>query len=813
MKRILTGLMALLLAACAANPSTPRPITTPSPTITVPTLPAGVTPSETPSPTYTPSPTPTPEVRLKTGDQAFFDGDYVHAQTEFQAAFTTTTDPDMRAAALWGLGRVEYTVGNNGKALEDLSNLANNYPGNPNAVRAYFIMGEIYMSLERYAEAAQAFTFYIAMRPGVLDSLAQERRGDAYNSAGNFAEAISAYKIALAASHTGDDTALQIKIAQTYTSSGDTTTALNLFDSIAQATSNDYVKAQLDLLTGRVYLSMGQTDQAYLRFQDTVSKYPLAYDSYSALVALVDANIPVDDMSRGLVDYFAGQSGNAVDAFQRYIDANPNNDGTAVYYKALAFYALGQYDNAILTWDTFITNYPDNPHWAAAWNGNSSLPGRAYTQWYWLDQYDLAAQTLLTFIKQAPNDPNAPIYLMEAARILERSMKLEDAASTWERVADEYSNSDLVPQALFWAGIARYRDDKYDQAIVTFQRDLQLSTATADQARAYFWIGKTQQVLGDGVSAQSSWQQAASLDPTDYYSLRSQDMLIKRSAFDSPPATNLSVNLAVERTEAEAWLRVTFSLPTNTDLSTPGDLLADPRLVRGTELWNLGMEDEARLEFEDLRIGVAQNPADSYRLANYLLDLGLYRPAITAIRQVLTMAGMNTQSQTLAAPAYFNHVRYGLYYQDLIIPAAQQAEFDPLFLFSVMRQESLFEGFVRSSAGARGLMQITPDTGKFISENLDWPADFTSDDLYRPTVSITLGATYLSQQRLRFDGDIFTALAAYNAGPEAAPIWRDLSGSDSDLFVEVIRLEETRNYIRSIYEIYSMYRSLYGTIP
>jgi soluble lytic murein transglycosylase len=208
-----------------------------------------------------------------------------------------------------------------------------------------------------------------------------------------------------------------------------------------------------------------------------------------------------------------------------------------------------------------------------------------------------------------------------------------------------------------------------------------------------------------------------------------------------------------------------------------------------------------------------QDPAESYRLANFLRELGLYRPAINAFRQVLTLAGMTTQAQTLAAPTFFNHIRYGLYYQDLVVPAAEQAKFDPLFLFSVIRQESLFEGFVRSSAGARGLMQITPDTGKFISDNLGWPPNYTSDDLYRPLVSISLGTTYLEQQGLRFDGDLYTALAAYNGGPENSSVWRSLSGSDSDLFLEVIRFEETRNYIRSIYEIYFMYRSLYQVFP
>jgi soluble lytic murein transglycosylase len=754
-----------------------------------------------------------PEVRIKTGELALFNGDTMLAEEEFKAALSTSTDPSLRAAALWGLGRLRTIAGNKGQALEDLTRLILEHPENLHAKRAFFLLGEIYMSLGRYDEAVQSYSSYLEARPGILVSFTLERCGDASSAAGKYTEAIGAYQKALESADFGDDTTLQIKIAQTYALSGDPTTALEQYDLIAQATSNDYVKAQLDLLAGQAHLSRGETDQAYSFFQDAVNKYPLAYDSYSALVALVNAGIPVDELNRGLVDYYAGQSGYAVEAFQRYIDEHPDNDGTALYYMALAYYDMGQFENAILKWDAFIDGYPENPHWAAAWNGSSALPGRAYTQWYWLGEYEPAANSLLAFINRAPNDPNSPIFLMEAARILERNGKLEEAANTWDRVADEYPNNDLVPQSLFWAGIARFRAGKFDQAMVTFQRDLQFSSTASDQARAHFWIGKTQQSLGDAASAQTSWQQAAALDPTDYYSLRSQDMLSKRPAFAPPTTVNLSVNLAEERENAEAWLRVTFNLPPDTNLSSFGTLPSDPRLVRGTELWELGLKDEARLEFEDLREDIVDNPIANYQLATHLLELGLYRPAITAMRQVLSLAGMNTQLQTLAAPVYFNHVRYGLYYQDLIEPVSKQAGFDPLFISSVIRQESLFEGFVRSDAGARGLMQITPDTGKFIADNAGWPVDYTSDDLYRPIINIGLGVNYLQKQRNRFNGDFFAALAAYNAGPETAPIWQELSGPDTDLFLEVIRFEETRTYIRSIYEIYYMYRLLYATAP
>ena len=807
-RRILTGFLAFLLAACASNPSQPKTSSTSTPTaVPSQSLRSVILPTNTPSPTLTPSPTPTPEFHVKTAEQAFFDGDYLRAQAEFQAALTIASDPETRADALWGLGSVYYAAGNNGKALEDLEILGKTYPDNPNAARGHFLMGEIYMTLERYGEAIQAYTSYLAKRPGVLDSFVQERLGDALISAGNYVDAISAFKTALAAPHIGDDTALKIKIAQAYANSGDSTTALSLYDTLAQESSIDSVKAQVDLLTGRLFLSQGQTDQAYQRFLDSVDKYPLAYDSYSALVALVNANIPVDDLNRGLVDYYAGQYGYAADAFQRYITANPKNDGTAAYYHAMSMLKLGNYLEGVQELTIFINNYPDNENWQSAWGE------KADTQWSELGDYIAAAQTYLDYAKAAPDIMFAPQAILNAGRNYERADRLDDAAHVWESLADSYPGSNLVPQALFWAGIVRYRAAKYDQSLVTFQRDLQFSTAVEDQARAYFWIGKTQQVMGDSMSAQSSLQQAASLDPTDYYSLRSQDLLLKRPAFDPPASTNFTVDLTKERTQAEAWLRVTFNLPTDTDLSTPGTLLSDSRLVRGTELWTLGLEDEARQEFEDLRTTIEQNPADSYRLSNYLLDLGVYRPAINASIQVLNLAGMKTLSQRLAAPVFFKHVIYGLYYQDLVIPAAEQSGFDPLFLFSVIWWESNFEGFVRSSASARGLMQITPDTGQFIADNLGWPPGYTTEDLYRPIINITLGVKYLSDQRLRFNGDLFTALAAYNAGPGSANIWRDLSGPDSDLFIETIRGEETRNYIRSIYEIYSMYRSVYGTVP
>jgi soluble lytic murein transglycosylase len=361
--------------------------------------------------------------------------------------------------------------------------------------------------------------------------------------------------------------------------------------------------------------------------------------------------------------------------------------------------------------------------------------------------------------------------------------------------------------------IINHREGDTLSARDLFDRSLSISVSAEDQARAYLWLGKTHQKLGESEAAMSAWREAQTRDPSGYYSERARDLLIERAPFAPAASVNLSPNLSAERADADAWVRLTFNLTPDVDLSNLGPLATDERVTRGAELWELGLLEDARLEFESLRLQLElnQDAVSSYRLANYLFDLGLYRSAIFAARQTLTMAGLDEHTESMMAPPYFSHVRYGLYYSDLVIPDAQTNNLDPLFVFSVIRQESLFEGFVNSNAGARGLMQIIPETGAQINFELIWPRNYDDNDLYRPNVSVTFGTHYLAKNRGLLNGDLYAALAAYNGGPGNAQAWKELAGDDPDLFLETVRFEETRNYIRNIYEIFVIYKRLYGT--
>jgi soluble lytic murein transglycosylase len=256
-------------------------------------------------------------------------------------------------------------------------------------------------------------------------------------------------------------------------------------------------------------------------------------------------------------------------------------------------------------------------------------------------------------------------------------------------------------------------------------------------------------------------------------------------------------------------LRETFELPAETNLESPGLLANDPRFQRGLEYWSLGLYETGKAEFEALRLDLDGDPAQTFRLIPALVDIGLYRSALVATNSLLKSAGMENAS-ALEAPEFFSRIRFGTYYLDWVLPAAEYRNFDPLLVWALIRQESHFEGFAESGAAARGLMQIMPSTGAQLAADLGWPDDYTDDDLYRPYVSIVYGTTYLARQRLYFEGDFYNVLAAYNGGPGNTIGWNELAPNDPDLFLESVRIEETRNYIKLITENYYIYKWLYG---
>jgi soluble lytic murein transglycosylase len=792
-------LLLIILGLACAVPFNVTGIATATPTLTA-TPTSSPTPTEIPTPT--PTPTPLPAARIELGEQDLFLGNFEEARKQYVEAQSAAPDDETRIAALIGTGRSLYLERNYSTAIKQFESVLQTYPTSPQAPYAWFYLAQSYELTQQYALAAQAYGKYIELSSGVLNGYVYEWQGDALFNAADYLNGAKAYEQALTFSRPGNPAWLRLKQAEALENAQDYTNAVILYLDIYQTADNDFAKARANYQLGQTYLSLAEPEQAYARFLDSVNLFPTSYDTYLGLVELVNNGVPVSDLDRGIIDYYAGQYGLAVEALTRYLDSGQSGDGTTLYYRALSHLEWKEPGFALEDLDALIEQYPADRFLLRAYRE------RAYTQWAYLDQYEAAAQGLLSYVELFPTTPEAPDLLYEAARILERGGQLAQAATVWQQMMDTYPTAEMSPRGLFLAGISQYRLADYAQARTIFQRMLILATQPGDQAAALLWVGKTFQTEGNDAEATRSWEQAAQRDPTGYYSERAQELLAGIAAFEEPPAYNLEYDLNTDRSDAEAWLRTTFNLAADTNLADITTLQPDPAFQRGMELHKLGLFSQARDEFEAVRLAVASDPAQTFRLMNTLLEKNYYRSAILASRQILDLAGMD-DATTLTAPAYFNHIRFGVYYRDLVLPNALDREISPLYLLSVIRQESLFEPFAVSGANARGLMQIVPATGQEIVAQINWPPNYDVADLNRPNVSITLGAQYLARQRDYFDGSLYTALAAYNGGPGNTMIWNELAGGDPDLLLEVIRADETRKYIMQIFEFYNIYQGLY----
>jgi soluble lytic murein transglycosylase len=140
---------------------------------------------------------------------------------------------------------------------------------------------------------------------------------------------------------------------------------------------------------------------------------------------------------------------------------------------------------------------------------------------------------------------------------------------------------------------------------------------------------------------------------------------------------------------------------------------------------------------------------------------------------------------------------------------AESRNLDPALLCAVILEESRFDPQALSVAGARGLMQIMPATGKDIAKSLK-VRPFDEQKLYDPELNIRFGSSYLARLLEEFGGKTYLAVAAYNAGPRAVRDWlARFPGLPEDEFVERIPYAETRNYVVRVLTSRQVYKSLY----
>ena len=150
-------------------------------------------------------------------------------------------------------------------------------------------------------------------------------------------------------------------------------------------------------------------------------------------------------------------------------------------------------------------------------------------------------------------------------------------------------------------------------------------------------------------------------------------------------------------------------------------------------------------------------------------------------------------------------------YKEAVENAAKAYSIDPYIIYSIIKQESGFNSSAISNVGACGLMQLMPATALEIFHDMN-NGKTSGLDIFDETTNINVGTKYLSKLIERYDGNMYIALAAYNAGMGHVDQWyaKPYASYDSlDKVIENIEYAETKTYVINIVNYYNFYRKLY----
>ena len=313
--------------------------------------------------------------------------------------------------------------------------------------------------------------------------------------------------------------------------------------------------------------------------------------------------------------------------------------------------------------------------------------------------------------------------------------------------------------------------DAPEMALDHFQRFRDVVATPISLGRAGYWIGRTQEALGNPEAAALAYAQGAK-HQTSFYGL----LAAERGGLPADPA-----------------------LSGDQDFAPDGANLSPPNLAMQAAILALAAGQSILAEKFIVHLGGTLNRDGLNLMARILKNLDA--PHL----QVMLGKAAAARGLTLPGPYYPLHPMAGA---ALPVP--------PELALAIARRESEFDPNVVSGAGAMGLMQVMPGTARDVARDLRIP--YERDRVMRDwEYNVRLGGTYLEQLARLFDGNIVLIAAAYNDGPAGPPQWiaqfgypRLTGGMDIVDWIEHIPFRETRNYVMRVAESLPVYRARLG---
>jgi hypothetical protein len=375
-----------------------------------------------------------------------------------------------------------------------------------------------------------------------------------------------------------------------------------------------------------------------------------------------------------------------------------------------------------------------------------------------------------------------------------------------ERLQKISNNSSMYPGLLFDLGQILAGKSEFAKALPYYERYLEISPQRDEEYWKTVWLLAWIHYRQDEKEKALEYFRLGSASPVPSYSVASrywQSKLDngKKPELSSYPFSYYAVKV-LEDKENFKDLHQEFLCGID---DIPGqrllEVVEDLKVLVKYKLWDEAMEtiqwakDDPLLSACDLNLLKIIESLLYYQQNHYFLAFSKFRSNFHYLESVLL-------------PNFLSGIFFPRQYENLITTYSREQEVDPSLVLALIREESFFRSDAHSPANAYGLMQLLHGTAREIAGGSGLKVK--AKDLYDPEINIRLGLSYLKTLLDRYDGRLYLALAAYNAGTHRVDQWlQDFPDADEEEFIEMIPFSETRNYVKNILRNYFFYRYYY----
>jgi TolA-binding protein len=376
-------------------------------------------------------------------------------------------------------------------------------------------------------------------------------------------------------------------------------------------------------------------------------------------------------------------------------------------------------------------------------------------------------------------------FIWDLGRRLEKRGKFDRAAVVYLDLERVYPREGYASESRFRAAYSIYKMGLLDSALSLFSGFASRYPNDKYTVASIYWTGRTHEDAGRIDSANLYYSRTMERDPMSIHAILAEErMAIK----------NTSVPYSLD------------NFIDSIDDEVKGDDEDPLPVKRGVLLMQCGFYDMAVEEFDNAAKWTRRKVERLFRIAKLYEKAGYYTKAYRTSMEISYRIPLKLRS---VIPTEIYKMFFPRYFGESVDLESRKLGIDPLFVHSVMRQESQFDHTILSRAGAIGLLQMMPATAKATA--LKSEERFAVDSLSHPFYNIKLSTYHLSELLDRFNGSMEWTLAAYNAGTNPALRWKnETAGMPYDRTLEEIAYSETRQYVKLCMRNYHMYKKIWN---